>query len=150
MNLPILSFKRTFDPRDPDPCSGCGDCCRYVTAQIKAPRSRADYDEIRWFLLHENVQVFVDDDGWYIEFATTCRHLQGHRCGTYASRPAVCSDYDVENCTRYGDGEPHKHLFTNEDQYLNFLRRHRPKAYAWVMNPRPKEAPLRRRRAVAS
>src|SRR5436190_17100327 len=83
VELNILPLKRVFDPDDPEPCAGCGDCCRYVTAQIKSPRSRVDYDEIRWFLLHENIQVFIDEDGWYIEFATRCRKLDGWRCSIY-------------------------------------------------------------------
>lgn len=145
MELPLMPTRRILDPSDPEPCAGCGDCCRYVTAQIKSPRSRADYDEIRWFLLHENIQVFVDEDGWYVEFATKCRKLDGWRCTIYADRPRVCSDYPVEDCTRYGAGEPHLHLFRTEREYLDYLQRHRPRAFGWVMSPR---GPLRASRAA--
>lgn len=136
MQLPIVSFKKAFDRNDPEPCAACGDCCRYVTVQIKSPRSKADYDEIRWFLLHENIQVFVDEDGWYVEFATACRKLDDWRCTIYAERPLMCSEYEVEHCTRYGEGAPHVHLFTTEAEYIEYLRIHRPRAHSWVMDPR--------------
>lgn len=156
MELNVLStLSRVLDPSDPDPCKGCGHCCRYVTVQLKAPRSRIDYDEIRWFLLHQNVTVFIDDDGWYVEFHTACRHLDGHRCGIYPTRPQVCSDYQVESCERYGSGKPWLHHFADERAFLTYLRKHRPRAYVWVMNPRPDEprqaaaTAVRQRRAAS-
>ncbi len=152
MELNILSrLSRDFDAADPEPCKDCGHCCHYLTVSLKAPRGRADYDEIRWFLIHENISVYIDDDGWYVEFRTVCKHLDGYRCGIYHTRPHVCSDYAVESCERYGEGAPHLHLFTDERQYLAYLKRHRPRAYDWVMNPRPEERqPKRSRRRNGS
>jgi Fe-S-cluster containining protein len=152
MKLNVLAgLSRTLDPHDPEPCKDCGHCCHYITVSISAPRARVDYDEIRWFLLHENISVFMDDDGWYVEIAATCKHLDGYRCGIYATRPRICSDYGVENCERYGEGEPHLHRFDNEQEFLDFLRKHRPKAHEWVMNPRPaKKRAIAARMKVAS
>ncbi|MCK6482640.1 MAG: YkgJ family cysteine cluster protein [Phycisphaerae bacterium] len=135
----IPPAKKKLDPFDPEPCADCGHCCRYVTIAIKAPRNRNDYDEIRWYLLHENMRVFIDSDGWYVEVLTRCRHLDGHRCGIYESRPIVCEEYEIDNCERYGEGDPYIELFTNEQEYLEYLRKNRPRAYQWLVNPRQAE-----------
>lgn len=139
----LTTLSRTLDPNDPEPCRHCGHCCRYVTVKLDSPRARTDYDEIRWFLLHENVCVFVDTDGWFVEFHTVCRKLEEWRCGDYAGRPQVCSDYAVDNCERYGEGDAHLHYFRSEQEYLNYLKKHRPRAYEWVLNPRPAESRLK-------
>jgi hypothetical protein len=56
------------------PCSSCGECCTYIATQIDDPQSFRDYDQIHWYLTHENVQVYVDWEGdWYLEFLTRCR-----------------------------------------------------------------------------
>lgn len=140
MELPVIPpEKKKLDPFDAEPCAGCGHCCRYVTIAMRAPRNRNDYDEIRWYLLHENMRVFIDSDGWYVEVLTRCRHLEGHRCGIYQTRPIVCEDYEIDTCERYGEGDPYLALFTNETEYLEYLRKNRPRAYQWLMNPRQTE-----------
>jgi len=150
ITLPLLlKNRRPLDPNDRDPCRDCGHCCRYVTVKLATPRGRLDFDEIRWFLLHENVFVFIDDDGWHVEFHTACRHLDGWRCGAYESRPRVCSDYTVDQCERYGEGDPFIHYFRTEQDYLEYLRRHRPRALEWVLNPRPTAEKNRARRTRA-
>ena len=45
-------------------------CCTYVTQQIDAPRSIADFDFILWQVSHAGVRVFRDDDGWFLQFDT--------------------------------------------------------------------------------
>lgn len=74
-------------------------CCRYIALPIQTPESDADYEDIRWYLLHEGVSVFVEDDDWYISVTTTCRHLQpDFRCGIYETRPKICRTYSTNNC----------------------------------------------------
>jgi len=34
-------------------------CCRYFALQIDNPKTADDYDNIRWYLVHENVVAFT-------------------------------------------------------------------------------------------
>jgi uncharacterized protein len=79
----------------------CGaKCCTYLATEIDTPRSRADFDEIRWFVAHENTNVYKTDKGdWVLEFVTPCGYLKNQRCTNYENRPNICRDYDPEDCT---------------------------------------------------
>jgi Fe-S-cluster containining protein len=81
-------------------CEHCvGYCCRHIALPLDEPEERSDFDDIRWYLLHEGVTVFVEDGDWYIHVQTTCRHLQpDYRCGIYETRPQICRDYSTDNC----------------------------------------------------
>ncbi len=81
-------------------CEHCtAACCRYVALPIDEPDDMSDFDDIRWYLLHENVSVFREDGDWFISFATPCRHLRpDHGCGIYETRPQICRKYTSDNC----------------------------------------------------
>lgn len=87
-------------------CSYCtARCCRYFAMAIDAPTTWEEYDNIRWYMMHGPVHVFVDDDTWYVMVMTECRHLlPDHRCGTYETRPQICRDYTTDNCEYDNDG----------------------------------------------
>lgn len=85
----------------------CGsECCRYISVYLKTPRSKADFDEIRWFVTHENVRVYKDHDkNWLVEFVTPCKFLNKDLlCDIYKKRPEVCSGYEADNCTYHTPG----------------------------------------------
>jgi Fe-S-cluster containining protein len=75
------------------PCSGCGACCTYVATQIDDPSTFKQYENIYWYLTHENIGVYIDWEGdWYLEVQTRCRNLtEARTCGIYVDRPLVCS-----------------------------------------------------------
>lgn len=81
-------------------CEHCtGMCCRYIALPIDVPEKPADFEDVRWYLLHENVSVFIEDGAWYISFHTPCRHLlPDQRCGIYETRPPICRKYTTDNC----------------------------------------------------
>ncbi len=59
-----------------------GRCCRYLTVEVSQPRSRADWDEMRWWLAHEGVMVSKDDEGWLLHIQTPCTNLRAdNACG---------------------------------------------------------------------
>ena len=102
------------------PCHNCSDCCMYVATQIDTPTSKQDYQNIRWYLCHENVIVFKasDDKKWYIQFNTPCKMLtEDGLCNIYKDRPDICSDYATETCTRHGGTEEYDLLFTDLEQW---------------------------------
>lgn len=130
LSLPLLRARREYDPNDPNPCRGCSDCCEYIAIPISRPRTRRDFDELLWFLLHQNVYLFVDDENdWYVQFNTPCTALVEQRCGVYRQRPRICHEYKVDECTTYSDGPAEKLLFTSPDELLAYVRTKRPKTF---------------------
>lgn len=97
-------------------------CCRYIALPIETPADKSDFDDIRWYLLHEGVSVFVEDGDWYICVQTACRHLQpDFRCGIYETRPQICRDYSTDNCDYHsGDYGWERHFSSPEhlDEYV--------------------------------
>ena len=126
------------------PCEACGAaCCRYVAMEIDRPRSNKDYDTIRWYLLHENVSVFIDHDGdWFVEFKTVCRELDDSgRCRIYGERPWICREHGNDNLCEYFD-TPYVHSFSTPEE-LDAYRaaRRRKKAPARMSRTTRKAAP---------
>lgn len=98
-------------------CEHCtGFCCRYLALPIEAPETKREFDDIRWYLMHENVSVFVEDGEWYINISTTCRHLKSdNMCGVYETRPQICREYSTDNCDYHsGDYGWEAHLLCPE------------------------------------
>ncbi|NLX04671.1 MAG: YkgJ family cysteine cluster protein [Phycisphaerae bacterium] len=117
-------------------CDGCNAiCCRHVALEIDEPETAGDFDDIRWYVLHRNVYVFVEDGDWYVAFKTKCNSLgSDNRCATYERRPRICRNYDTDNCEFHGDGDAHEHLFETPEQVeefaQEFLRKKRAKSRA--------------------
>ncbi len=52
-----------------------------------------------WQISHANVNIYKDEDGWYLLINSPCTHLgEDGRCGIYAHRPAVCREYENDYC----------------------------------------------------
>lgn len=102
-------------------CDHCvGKCCRYFSLPIPTPRSRADYDEIRWYLAHGQTLVYVDEGTWHLMVMSPCRYLTAdHRCGIYHDRPEICRDYENEAC-EYDDDWAFERLFESPDQIVEY------------------------------
>jgi Fe-S-cluster containining protein len=90
---------------------------------LETPETARDFDDIRWYLMHEGVTVFVEDGEWYIQYATRCRNLlPNNLCGIYDTRPQICRQYKAGDCD-YIDGDyEYDHLFTHVDQIEAFAR----------------------------
>jgi len=101
-------------------CDECAAlCCRYVALPIDNPETRKDYDDIRWYLVHENIVAFVEKRQWYLGILNRCKHLQpDNRCGIYETRPRVCRKYSTDNCEYHGGDYDYQHLFTSADQLM--------------------------------
>lgn len=89
-------------------------CCRYIALPIEEPVTKGDFDDIRWYLAHENVTVFVEKGQWYVSFATRCRYLRSDRkCSIYERRPRICRSYRTDDCDYHG-GEYRYQLYFSE------------------------------------
>ena len=106
-------------------CEKCtGMCCRYFALPIETPENKDDFDDIRWYLCHKDVTVFVEDGEWYINIKNKCKHLSDHdnRCKIYTKRPNICRGYKHDDCD-YVEGEYNYELhFTNDKQMDEYIK----------------------------
>ncbi|MEN6406464.1 MAG: YkgJ family cysteine cluster protein [Thermoguttaceae bacterium] len=111
-------------------CSYCtAKCCRYFALGIDKPTTRADFDHLRWFLLHEHVAVFVEDRAWYLLVQTPCKHLRkDHRCGIYDRRPQICRDYVTDNC-EYDDDWTYEMYWDSPEQVEQYEKEYFERRY---------------------
>lgn len=105
-------------------CDQCAAlCCRYFALPIDNPDCEQDYDNIRWYLLHEKVVVFVEDGQWFIGILNRCKALQpDNRCGVYETRPRICRGYSTDNCDYHAGDYGYEHLFTSADALWTFAK----------------------------
>ncbi len=127
-------------------CEHCtAACCRYIALPIDKPRTRRDFDDLRWYLMHENVSIFVEDGDWYIQFNTRCRNLRADNlCGVYETRPEICREYKAGDCDYSGGDYDYEYWFTHPDQMDAFIRQRFAKRPPRAAKPRPSN---RKRRA---
>ena len=105
-----------------DQCSGL--CCRYFALPIDNPTDRRDYDNIRWYLLHQNVVIFIESKQWYIGILNRCRALQAdNRCGIYLDRPAICRSYTTDNCDYHAGDYGYDQLFTSAESLWQYAKK---------------------------
>jgi uncharacterized protein len=105
-------------------CDKCAAlCCRYFALPIDNPKTARQYDDIRWYLIHENVVVYIEKKQWYLGIMTRCKHLQpDNRCGIYETRPRICRDYSTDSCDYHGGEYDFEVLFTSGEQLAEYAR----------------------------
>ena len=110
-------------------CDHCtAKCCRYFALPMETPDTRDDFENIRWFMLHGRVGVFVEDDVWYLCVYQDCRHLQAdNRCGIYETRPEICRAYSTDNC-EYDDDAVYDMFFETPEQVWEYTQARFPQA----------------------
>ncbi|MCK4753201.1 MAG: YkgJ family cysteine cluster protein [Planctomycetes bacterium] len=105
-----------------DDCTGL--CCRYFALPIETPEDKEDYDDIRWYLCHKDITVFVEDDDWYINIKNKCKHLtdSGHKCKIYDKRPKICRGYRTHDCDLIEGEYDYELHFTNDKQMEEYMK----------------------------
>ncbi len=92
-------------------CEECdGHCCKYITVQIDTPEDDIDFEELKWFLCHENISVYIDhDNDWCIEVKTPCKFqdTKTNLCTIYETRPKVCQEHQTDECEGNEEHDPH-------------------------------------------
>jgi len=105
-------------------CRKCaGLCCRYIALPIETPTEKGDFDDIRWYLAHKGISVFVEKKSWYISVDNKCRHLiaKTHRCKIYDKRPRICRGHKNIDCEFSKDGYDYNLHFTNDRQMEEYI-----------------------------
>ena len=123
-------------------CDYCSaKCCRYFALPLDAPEDKADFEFMRWFLLHERASVFKEDDIWYLLVHTVCRHLQpDNRCGIYETRPQVCRDYSTKDC-EYDDDWTYDFYLERPEQVAEYTEAVLQEGES-IRSPRPPLLPI--------
>lgn len=113
---------KTPDANGHGDCQACGGrCCTYLVVQIPRPRSKVDIDEVRWWLAHHNVEVYIEDRQWHVQFYTPCRHLTSEgRCAIYPDRFDVCRAHEAETC-EMSSGASEEISFSSPEQFDKYL-----------------------------
>jgi|GEM_PF-1780614 len=102
-------------------------CCRYITVGVPAPRSVDDWDELRWWLAHEEVMITHDPDGWMLHVRTRCQNLKAdNACAVYPDHMLCCQAYDPNDCEFTGEIPFDVQLLTQTD-LADYLERRRLK-----------------------
>jgi len=106
-------------------CDSCkGDCCTGIALEIPTPRTKEDYEDIRWYLYHERTHVYIDHEGdWIAEMDLACgqRDPATGRCKIYRKRPPACRDAKLSECERNIDDA--KVRFRTVEEYDGWLGR---------------------------
>lgn len=116
-----------YDKEKENPCDGCTICCEYVALELDEPESKEDFDEIKWFLLHKDVWVYIDnDDTWNIQFNSKCQKLDERGwCGIYEERPEICRNHESDGCEKHGEGSAYKEIWKSYEEFIEWLRENR-------------------------
>jgi Fe-S-cluster containining protein len=120
-STPKSGYKKTL-------CRKCtGLCCRYVALPIETPEDWDDYDDIRWYLYHENINIFVEEGDWYININNKCMKLSetDYKCQIYDKRPRICRGYSDDNCDLTSDDDSsyeYELHFTTPEQMEEYMK----------------------------
>ena len=116
-------------------CDGCSKCCEYFALEIDTPETEDEFQNIRWYLLHEKVKLFIteeiDEDDetpegeevevtehWFLQIYNPCKKLAPDgKCSIYSTRPEICKDHSHENCEKYGAADDEIASFTDAEAF---------------------------------
>ncbi len=103
----------------------------------------ADFEYLRWYILHDRASIFVDEGIWYLLVHTTCKKLgEDNLCGDYENRPNICREYSTDNC-EYEDDYTYELYFETGQQLKEFAeaKLNKPNGPSF-RSPRPKMFPI--------
>ena len=109
----------------PPMCGECGGkCCQYFCFQIDVPDTFEEFDDLRWYLLHDGITIHVDDGDWYISIANRCKALgDDGRCAVYEDRPVICRRYSMANCDFTAGDYGYDELFQTPEDIEKYARK---------------------------
>lgn len=104
-----------------DKCSAL--CCRYFALPLDNPTTARDYDNIRWYLMHDHVVVYIEKKQWYLAVLTKCKNLRDDNlCGIYENRPRICREYTTDNCDYHGGEYDFEQFFHSAEELETYAK----------------------------
>ena len=106
-------------------CQKCGaKCCTYFCFEIDEPDCYEEFEDVRWYLCHEDVTVHIDEGDWFISIGNRCKMLSpGNLCIAYDDRPLICRRYEQENCDAIGGDYGYDEHFSTPEELEAYARR---------------------------
>jgi Fe-S-cluster containining protein len=109
-------------------CSRCNGskCCTYTTEALGInPRSKSEFDHLLWQVSHEGVEIYKDEDGWFLLLQGKCEHLlETGACAIYETRPQICREYENDWCEYDAPAEEAFELyFRNYGELLKYCKK---------------------------
>jgi uncharacterized protein len=134
MRLPLYSEAKASHSEDKPKaasCTSCGLCCSYVAIEVDAPKTIKLATMLLWYVYHQGVSLYVNDDDWMVQFDTTCIHLQpDYRCGVYETRPHICREFSEQDC-EVNTGDDGRTFYT-AGEFLEHLAQTHPRVHGVV------------------
>ncbi len=114
-----------------NPCVDCDACCKYVSVEIDKPTTKTELGDVRFYLHHKGVSVYIDfDHSWYILYESKCDKLDADgSCTIYEDRPPICKDFDREDCHEQDLDDSHKVSFYKPEDLMRYIKKARPVFY---------------------
>jgi len=83
-------------------CGSCiALCCRYFALEVDKPDEPSDFEDLRWYMLHQKVEIFIEDRAWYVQMYNKCNALGAdNKCSIYETRPKICREYSDDYCDK--------------------------------------------------
>jgi Fe-S-cluster containining protein len=130
--LPLYVEEKKADaPKSAASCTSCGLCCSYVAIEVDTPKTVKQATMMLWYVYHEGISLYVNEDEWMVQFDSTCIHLQpDYRCGVYETRPHICREFSEQDC-EVNTGDDGKTFYTAAD-FMEHLAQTRPRVHAVV------------------
>ncbi len=132
-------------------CATClpAQCCHYVALETDKPTSKADFEDLLWFVAHDGVSVYVDEGSWYVQFETRCSFLAANNlCQAYDRRPRICVEYHPDECDRDEPAGYDHHFHTFDELYAYARKRFKRFATTGEKEARKRKKALARRRKI--
>jgi Fe-S-cluster containining protein len=111
-----------------DLCSGCVQCCTYITIEVDAPRAPWEYDQWIWALHHRGIALYVErPERWFVHVETKCLQLGADgRCTIHGRHPVLCRNHDPRSCERRLPLATIRAWFRKADELEHWLQLERP------------------------
>lgn len=117
------------------PCHICkAKCCQYFALEIDKPTTLYEFENLKWYLLHEKTMIFVDNKEWFLQINNPCTHLSSdYQCLIYKKRPIICQEYGFDNenrisCDNIGKEDDHDTVFKTLKDLENYIRKRFPRS----------------------
>ena len=109
--------------RKKNSCKDCipAKCCMYLSIEIDEPEDEKDYNDLLWLIAHKDVEIYMDDDRWYLMVQTPCRFYDPVKgCLIYPKRPLICRSHTWEECEFEHDYnfDLHFHSYEELERYI--------------------------------